>query len=126
MAETAHPLSGQILLLAGAKASVTLQHLSKLLDRAHQHVRDQQMVYDRQFERIDDGDGLAYYLVDAGHWDEVGRKLGLSTRESDAIRRAHTAQFRRAGRRLDRLDEFETALEIREVVVVNAPAELSR
>ncbi len=126
MAETSHPFSGQIVLLAGAKASVTLERLSELLERAHEHVCTQRAIYDRQFERIDDGDGLVYYLVDAGHWDEVGEQLGFSARESDAIRRAHTAQFRRAGRQLGRLDEFETALDIREVVVVNAPVELSR
>lgn len=118
MADVTHPLEGQIVLLAGAQASVTLTRLSDLLERAQHYVHDHREEYDRQFERIEGAGERAYYLVDDGHWAAVGRALGFDARESDAIRRAHAEQFRRAGRRLDRLDEFETAMEIREVVVV--------
>lgn len=115
--DSSHPIEGQILLLAGAQASVTLTHLSELVSSVHEHVRDNSDEYDRQFERIDDAEGLSYYLVEACHWDDVGTTLGLQDREVDALRRVHTLQFERAGRRLDRLEEFETAMEIRDVVV---------
>ena len=123
MSEKPHPVEGQVVLLAGAKASVTLKRLSELLERAQQYVRSNRDTYENRFERITGKDDRVYYLVEAGHWDEAGGLLGFDARESDAIRRAHTAQFTRDGRRLDRLEEFETALDIREVVVFdNGPA----
>jgi hypothetical protein len=119
MSGRTHPIEAQVLMLAGATASVTPERLSELVYRAQQYVRPRRAEYEQAFERVDGTDGLAYYLVDGGHWADVGDGLCLDRRESDAIRRAHTAQFRRDGRRLDRLEEFETALDIREVVVVD-------
>lgn len=113
-----HPIEGQIVLLAGAQASVTLTHISDLVSAAHEHVTTHRTEYERQFERIDEPSGPSYYLVDSSHWDEVGTALELEDREVDALRRAHALQFQRAGRRLDRLEEFETALEVRDVVVI--------
>lgn len=114
----AHPIEGQMLLLAGAQASVTLPHLSELVSRAHEYVTTRREEYLRRFERIDEEGGPSYCLVEASHWEEIGTALGLEEREIDALRRAHALQFRRAGRRLDRLEEFESAMEIRDVVVV--------
>lgn len=53
MSSSAHPIEGQIVLLAGAKASVTLTSLSHLLERTQQYVHGRKNEYDRQFERID-------------------------------------------------------------------------
>lgn len=117
MSERTHPIEGQVVLLAGAHASVTPERLSELTERAQHHVRAHRATYDRECERIDGSDGLVYYLVDPGHWNDVGERLAIDDRESDALRRVHAEQFRRDGRRLDRLEEFETAMEIREVVV---------
>jgi len=114
--ERTHPIEGQVLLLAGARASVTLGRLSELTERAHRHHVGRDGLK-RRYERIDGTDGRTYFLVDVGHWREVGEELGLARREADALRRVHAEQFRRDGRRLDRLAEFETSLEIREVVV---------
>jgi hypothetical protein len=119
MAEPTHPIEGQIVLLAGAHASVTLDRLAELTERAHRYVRTHRVEYDREYERIDGSDGLVYYLVDPGHWNAVGATLGIDDRESDALRRVHAEQFRRDGRRLERLAEFETAMDIREVVVAD-------
>lgn len=113
-----HPIEGQVLLLAGAQASVTLTHLSDLITRANEHVSTQQADYEREFERIDDPEGPVYYLVDGSYWEGVGTTLGLERREVEALRRVHALQFQRAGRRLDRLEEFETAMEIRDVVAM--------
>lgn len=117
--DSSHPIQGQIILLAGAQASVTLTHLSELVSNTHEYVSTRRDEYERQFERIDDANGLSYYLVESAHWDEIGTALELQQREVDALRRAHSLQFERAGRRLDRFDEFETAMEIRDVVVTN-------
>jgi hypothetical protein len=119
MDERTHPIEGQIVLVAGARASVTLTRLSGLVERAQRHVRGNRDEYDRQFERIEGPQDLVYYLADQDHWETVGEELGLDDRETDAVRRAHAEQFRRTGRRLDRLDEFETTMEIRDVVVMS-------
>jgi hypothetical protein len=112
-----HPIESQIVLLAGAQASVTLTRLSELVSTAHEYIENHRNEYDQQFERIDDASGLSYYLVDSSHWDEIGAALELDDREVDALRRVHSLQFERAGRRLNRLEEFETAMEIRDVIV---------
>jgi len=118
MAEVTHPIEGQVVLLAGAQASVTLTHLSELLERVQHHVAESRAEYDRQYERIPASRDADYYLADRGRWDALGRQLELDDREVDAVRRTHAEQFRRDGRRQDRREEFETTLDIRDVVAI--------
>ena len=113
-----HPIEGQVVLLAGAKASVTLGQLSQLLERAQRHLVPAQDRYERGYERVYVDENVVYYLVEPGHWKNVGTELDLNRREWTALRRTHAEQLKRAGRRLNRSDEFETALEIREAVVL--------
>jgi GTP cyclohydrolase II len=118
MSSVPHPIEGQIVLLAGARASVTLDRLSELLHLVQDHLDGQGDGYERQYERIDGSEGLVYYFVPSDHWEAVGEAIGLADREIDAVRRAHEAQFERDGRRLDRSEEFDSALEIRDVVAM--------
>lgn len=111
-----HAIEGQVVLMAGAKASVSLSRLSELLERFQTHLDGDRDEYDRRFECLDGSADVIYYLVPAGHIGTVGSELGFTDRESDAIRRSHQAQFERDGRRLGRGEEFEAALEIRDVV----------
>jgi hypothetical protein len=120
MPERTHPIEGQVILLAGARASVTLKRLSALLEDVQRHLVDRREEYGRRFERIE-AEGRTYYLAGTAHWDGVGRELGLDDSETDGVRRTHDAQFRRDGRRLDRLEEFETAMEIRDPVTIASP-----
>jgi len=115
-----HPIEGQILLLAGAQASVNLARLPDLVERVQDHIDSRIEEYDRRYERIDGPRGTSYYLADADHWERLGDDLDLDDRETDAVRRAHTEQFRRDGRRLDRTEEFETTIEIRDIVAVGS------
>ena len=124
--EVTHPIEGQVVLLAGAQASVPLSDLSALVERTQKHLAGRREIYERRFERIDGPGDAVFYLAEDGCWATVGKELGFSDRETDAVRRSHESQFRRAGRRLDRTDEFETALEIRDVVAIAPPAERSR
>lgn len=117
MAERTHPIEGQIVLLAGARASVPLEHLSALLEHVHRHLIERRDSYERQYERIE-AEETVYYLVDIDHWERVAADVGLDDSEIDAVQRAHDAQFRRDGRRLGRTEEFETTLEIRQPVVI--------
>lgn len=116
--DDSHPLEGQMVLLAGTKASLSLKRLPRLVARVDDHLRERSQAYDQRYESIDGTGSLEYYLVEPGTWEEIGREVGLGDRELDGVRRAHTAQFRRDGRRLDRLEEFESALEIRDVVAI--------
>jgi hypothetical protein len=121
MSETSHPIEGQVVLLAGAQASVTLSELSELLEAVQRHLVDERDGYDRRFESIEGADATTYYLAEAGHWETVCDALGLDDRETDAVARTHEQQFRRDGRRLDREDEFDSTLEIRDVVAIAPP-----
>lgn len=112
-----HPIEGQVLLLAGAKASVPLHRMKPLLTQTATALRDVDL---DQYERVFADDDRAIYLTDPDFWREHGERQDLARREWDAIRRAHEQQLLRVGNREDRREEFETALEIRTAVVVGA------
>lgn len=112
------PIEGQILLLAAAKSSVTPTQLPDLVDVVQKRLATDRDRYRRQYERLYADDGLEAFAVETGHWAELAGELGLSDRELSAVERAHEEQLLRIGRRTDREDEFETALEIREPVVI--------
>ncbi|MHC3378768.1 hypothetical protein [Haloarcula sp. H-GB5] len=120
MADSSYPIEGQIILLAGTRASIPLDQLPELLERVQTYLRENRETYDREYERISGPREADYVCAESGHWDSIGTELGLSDREQDAVRRAHAAQFERDGRRLDRSEEFETTLEIRDVLAVSS------
>ncbi|ELZ11428.1 hypothetical protein C478_13495 [Natrinema thermotolerans DSM 11552] len=115
------PIEGQVLLLTAAKASVPATRLPDLIERAQARVGPDRERYRREFERCYADDDLEAFLVSWGHWEGIGEEIGLTDRELSAVRRAHEEQLLRIGRRTDREAEFETALEIREPVVIATP-----
>ena len=112
------PLDGQVLVLAAAKASVAPDRLPRLVDRAQAHLGPRIAAYRREYECVAEEDDRVVFLVERGHWEGIGDELGLDEREVDALRRAHEEQLRRTGSVGDRRDEFESALDIREAVVL--------
>ncbi|MFU1780038.1 hypothetical protein ACM16X_01520 [Haloarcula japonica] len=120
MTESSYPIEGQIVLLAGTRASIPLDQLPELLERVQTYLRANRETYGREYERISGPREADYVCAESGHWGSIGTELGLSDREQDAVRRAHAAQFERDGRRLDRSEEFETTLEIRDVLAVSS------
>lgn len=119
MAEVAEgPLDGNALVLAAAQASISGERLPGLVDRAQAYVEPRLPEYERRYERAyEDGTQTVFFVGD-GHWSEVGAELGLEAREWEALRRVHAAHLKRLGSDLDRREEFETALELREALVV--------
>ncbi|MFB6108513.1 MAG: hypothetical protein ABEJ82_06705 [Haloplanus sp.] len=112
------PIDGQVIMLAAAKASVGPTHLPDLLTRVQATVGPQADDYRRDFECVYRDDDREVYLVPTDHWAAVGDRVGFSDRETDAVRRAHDEQLLRLGSKTGRREEFETALEIRDAVVV--------
>lgn len=112
------PLDGDVLVLAGAKASVSPDRLPELVRRAQRHLGPRLDEFERAYETVDADDERVVFLVSTGFWSDVGAELGLESREADALRRAHGQQLRRIGSETDRREEFVTALEIREALVV--------
>ncbi|WP_224268105.1 hypothetical protein [Haloprofundus salinisoli] len=112
------PIEGQVMLIAGAKASVPPERLPGLLTRAQADLGGRVQNYRLRYELVAETDEYAAFFVPTGHWGEVGERLGLDQREADALRRTHEEQLRRLGRRSGRREEFDSALEIREAAVV--------
>ena len=112
------PLDGDVLLYTGATASVSPERIEPLLRTVQASLRDRRDAYRRRYESAFGGDERRVLLVPTGHWASLGDELGLPEREVDAARRAHAQQLKRIGSKTDRREEFETALEIREAVVV--------
>jgi hypothetical protein len=117
------PFDGTVLQLAAAKASVAPSRLPDLLAAVEADLGRRAGEYDRRFERVHEDPERRVYLVPADHWTGVGDRLGLGRREADAVRRTHEEQLLRLGSTTDRRDEFESALEIREAVVVGRARE---
>lgn len=113
-----HPIDGNALMLATAKASVGPGRMGDLLSAAAGHLVDRREAYHRRYEVVHEGDATLVFLVPEGHWADLGAELGITDRKADALRRAHEEHLRRLGSVHDRREEFEHALGIREAVVV--------
>jgi hypothetical protein len=113
-----HPIDGQVVLLAAAKASVPGSRLPELLERAQEKLRPELEAYRRRYELAVETDDACCFFVPADHWETVGSDLGLERREYRAIRRTHEEQLKRLGKREGRREEFETALEVRSAAVI--------
>lgn len=124
MSQPGDPIEGDVLVHVAAKASVPPRRLTPLIDTVQEEIAAESDSLCRRYEtayEAETGKGRTVALfVDRGFWDRMGDRLGLTDREIDAVRRAHHEQLRAEGKRRDRLDEFETALEIRDCVVLNA------
>ena len=119
MAEVADgPIDGNALVLAAAQASISGERLPELVERAQTYVEPRLAAYERRYERVYEDGTQAVFFVEDGYWSAVGAELGLETREWKALRRVHAAHLKRLGTELDRREEFETALELREAVAV--------
>lgn len=116
-----HPIDGQIVLLAAAKASVPGSRLPELLERTQEKLGPELETYRRRYELAAETDDACCFFVSPDYWKEVGRDLELERREYGAIRRAHEEQLKRLGKRQGRREEFETALEVRSAVVIGTP-----
>lgn len=113
-----HPIEGQVVLLATAKASVTGSRLAALLEDAQRLLESDLDSYHRRYELATEDDDACCFFVPPDHWDGIGNRLGLQRREHEALRRAHEEQLKRLGKHENRHDEFETALEVRSAVVL--------
>ncbi|MES3517969.1 MAG: hypothetical protein PPP58_09925 [Natronomonas sp.] len=103
--------------------SVPTGRLSELLNALQATLEEKSDDYDRGYERIDGARGRVYYLFETGHWEDLGAELGIGEHELEVLRHLHGEQFRQDGRRLGRTAEFESALELRDVVAVSMDPE---
>ena len=113
------PLDGDVLQYTGATASIAPERLGSLLREVQAHLESKRGDYRRAYECPVTDEERDVYLVPSGYWADLGADIGLSESEIDAVSRAHRQQLRRLGTKTDRREEFETALEIRDAVVVS-------
>jgi hypothetical protein len=115
-----NPLEGQPLVLAAAKASVGPALLPDLVEHVQAGLGPRLDEYRREYERALATDAYEAFFVPEGHWAALAGEFDLGPRERDAVRRAHEEQLLSAGGDRDRRAEFDTALELREVVVIGS------
>jgi hypothetical protein len=115
-----NPIEGQVLVLTAAKASVGGQRVPDLVAEARRELEPRTEDLRRRYECVHEDDVRVVFLAPEGFWEDVGDELGLSRREYEAVARAHAEQLLRVGDREGRKEEFETALEVREAVVIGA------
>ena len=112
------PIDGNAVVLAAAKASVSGDRLPELVETAQRRLDGRRDRYARRYECVHEDDAHAVFLVEEGHWAEFGDERGLDRREWEALRRVHREHLKQLGGELGRRAEFETALEVREAVVI--------
>lgn len=112
------PIGGEVLLVTAAEASVPGRRVPELVRRVQADLRPRLGEYRQRYETVHETADACYLLADPDHWEDIGDRLGLDDRETDAVRRAHTEQLLSAGRREDREAEFEAAVEIRDAIVI--------
>ncbi|PSP56063.1 hypothetical protein BRC82_02705 [Halobacteriales archaeon QS_1_67_19] len=115
-----NPIEGQILVLTAAKASVGGQQVPDLVAAARRELEPRADELRRQYELVHEDDVRTVFLAPEGFWAEVADRLDWSRREREAVARAHAEQLLRIGRREGREAEFETALELRDAVVIGS------
>lgn len=113
-----NPIDGQPLLLAAAKASVGGERLAPLVEAVQSYLGPQLDDYRRRYETAHETDERVAFFVPEDHWADLGEQFDFAQREWDAVRRAHEEQLLFDGRDADRREEFDTALEVRGVVVI--------
>lgn len=113
-----HPIDGQPLLLAAARGSVGPEQLPRLLATAQQQLAARIEDYRRSYELVREDEDYCVFFVEGGHWAALAEEFGLNEREADAVRRAHEAHLLFDADRNGERQEFEAALDLREVVVV--------
>jgi hypothetical protein len=112
------PLDDNAVVLTAAKASVPGPRLLELIDLAQEYLESQSAAYDRQYECVYEDTAQTVFFVEEGHWAELGTDLDIPRREWNALQRAHREHLEKLSRDLDRHEEFLTALEVRETVVI--------
>lgn len=113
-----NPIEGQVLVLTAAKASVGGERVPDLVAEARRKIEPQSDELRRKYECVHEDDVRTIFLAPDGFWQGVGDDLDWSRREREAVARAHAEQLLRVGKRRDREEEFETALELREAAVI--------
>jgi hypothetical protein len=114
------PLDDNAVILTAAKASVPGPRLLELIDLAQEYLESRDAEYDRQYECAYEDDAQAVFFVEEDHWADLGSSLDLSRREWSALERVHREHLEKLGRDISRHEEFLTALEVRETVVIGA------
>ena len=117
------PIDGPVILYTCAVASIPARAMGPLLREVQAYLHPQQPQYARRWECAMDTPSRAIYLVEPGHWDDIGTAVSLERREQEAVERAHRRQLLAAGRDRDRREEFDTALEIRTAVVIGTASD---
>lgn len=112
------PIDGNALVLAAARASVSGERLPELAERVQRVLGVRLPAYDRQYESVYEDESLVVFFVEEGHWADIGDEHCFDDREWKAVRRAHREHLKQLGSDLDRSQEFTTALDLREAVVV--------
>ena len=85
------PLDGQVLMIAAAKASVPLHRLPSLVDRVQSDLGPRLETYRRRYEAVHESAERCVFMVPLDHWESVGERLDLTTRERSAVRRCRCA-----------------------------------
>jgi len=111
------PIEGTVIVLVTAQAAVG-ERVPDLVDEVQAHLGPRLDGYTRQYEVVHETEDAVVCLAEDGHLSSVCADLGMDDREADAVRRAHEEQARRIARERDDETGIESALEIRDAVVI--------
>lgn len=113
-----HPIRNEALALAAAAAEVPPRRVPELVGLVQADLRLRIDDYRTSYECALETSDAFVFFVEGGHWATIAERLGFDATDSRAVEFAHVEHLRRLGREVDRVQEFTTALEVRECVVI--------
>ncbi|MFC6953963.1 hypothetical protein [Halorubellus litoreus] len=117
-----HPFPEEVLLLTAGDGVVKPGRLPELLSVVQADLSLRLQEYREHHECAYEDDHLVAFFVAADHWPAIADRLGFETGAVDATRSAHARFLLGLGTDVDRTDEFETALDVQDCVVIEKTA----
>lgn len=117
-----HPFPEEVLLLTASDGVVQPGRLPELLSVVQADLSLRLEEYRECHECAYEDDRLVAFFVARDHWTAIADRLGFETGAVDATRAAHARLLVGLGADVGRSDEFETALDVQDCVVIEKTA----
>ena len=117
-----HPFPEEVLLLTAGDGLVHPGRLPELLSVVQADLSLRLQEYRENHECAYEDDHLVAFFVAGDHWRAIADRLGFETGAVDATRSAHARLLVGLGADVGRTDEFETALDVQDCVVIEKTA----
>lgn len=117
-----HPFPAALLAMTAGDGVVRPERLPELLSVVQADLSLRVDEYREHHECAYEDDHLVAFFVAGDHWTSIADRLGFGTGAVDATRSAHAHLLLGLGADVGRAQEFESALDVQDCVVIEKAA----